>query len=181
MTIPFGMNLIHSPAEPDMEAATVSLYLKRNVRLVEASAFLNLTLPVVRYRVAGIHRDACGANCRSESSDRQGIAIRGGVQVHGAAAGSVPARAGRQRRNQLRAGGVGGAHPDGRGHHGRGRFGRPYRQPARDRAPADDAVACAINCKPSTATTGRFGSGRPAESRRRGPRPRRSRWERPTS
>ncbi len=59
-TIPFGMNLIHSPGEPDMEAATVGLYLKRNVRLIEASAFLNLTLPVVRYRVTGIHRDASG-------------------------------------------------------------------------------------------------------------------------
>jgi trans-AT polyketide synthase, acyltransferase and oxidoreductase domains len=59
-TIPFGMNLIHSPAEPHMEASTVSLYLKRGVRLVEASAFLNLTLPVVRYRVAGIRRDGSG-------------------------------------------------------------------------------------------------------------------------
>jgi PfaD family protein len=57
---PYGMNLIHSPAEPQMEAATVDLYLRRKVRLVEASAFLNLTLPVVRYRVAGIHRDASG-------------------------------------------------------------------------------------------------------------------------
>jgi PfaD family protein len=58
--IPFGMNLIHSPAEPQMESETVSLYLRRKVRLVEASAFLALTLPVVRYRVAGIHRDASG-------------------------------------------------------------------------------------------------------------------------
>jgi trans-AT polyketide synthase/acyltransferase/oxidoreductase domain-containing protein len=59
-TIPFSMNLIHSPAEPDVEAATVALYLRRKVRLVEASAFLNLTLPVVRFRVAGIHRDGSG-------------------------------------------------------------------------------------------------------------------------
>jgi len=59
-TTPFGMNLIHSPAEPHVEAATVDLYLRRRVRLVEASAFLNLTLPVVRYRVAGIYRDGSG-------------------------------------------------------------------------------------------------------------------------
>jgi PfaD family protein len=59
-TTPFGMNLIHSPAEPHLEAATVGLYLKRKVRLVEASAFLTLTLPVVRYRVAGIYRDGSG-------------------------------------------------------------------------------------------------------------------------
>ena len=30
------------------------------MRLVEASAFLNLTLPVVRYRVAGLVRDESG-------------------------------------------------------------------------------------------------------------------------
>jgi PfaD family protein len=59
-SIPYGMNLIHSPGEPDLEAAIVELYLRRNVRLVEASAYLNLTLPVVRYRVAGVRRDASG-------------------------------------------------------------------------------------------------------------------------
>jgi PfaD family protein len=57
---PYGMNLIHSPAEPELEAAVVDLYLRRKVRLVEASAFLDLTLPVVRYRVLGIARDASG-------------------------------------------------------------------------------------------------------------------------
>nr|WP_303652799.1 PfaD family polyunsaturated fatty acid/polyketide biosynthesis protein [Paludisphaera mucosa] len=56
----YGFNLIHSPNEPAIESAVVDLYLRRNVRLVEASAFLNLTLPVVRYRVAGIHRDERG-------------------------------------------------------------------------------------------------------------------------
>ena len=57
---PFGFNLIHSPNEPDLEAAVVELYLRRGVRLIEASAFLGLTLPVVRYRVHGIRRDADG-------------------------------------------------------------------------------------------------------------------------
>lgn len=57
---PFGFNLIHSPNEPDLEAAIVELYLKRQIRLVEASAYLRLTLPVVRYRVHGIHRGADG-------------------------------------------------------------------------------------------------------------------------
>lgn len=58
--IPYGFNLIHSPNEPDLEAAVVDLYLRRGVRLVEASAYLDLTLPVVRYRLKGIHRDASG-------------------------------------------------------------------------------------------------------------------------
>jgi trans-AT polyketide synthase/acyltransferase/oxidoreductase domain-containing protein len=57
---PFGVNLIHSPGEPDHEAATVDLLLRRGVRLVEASAYLDLTLPVVRYRVAGIRRGSDG-------------------------------------------------------------------------------------------------------------------------
>ena len=59
-SIPYGINLIHSPGEPEMEAAVVDLFLRRRVRLIEASAFLNLTLPVVRYRVAGLCRDESG-------------------------------------------------------------------------------------------------------------------------
>jgi PfaD family protein len=58
---PFGFNLIHSPHEPDLEAALAELYIRKNVRLVEASAFLNLTLPLVRYRTHDIHRTADGA------------------------------------------------------------------------------------------------------------------------
>jgi PfaD family protein len=59
-SFPYGFNLIHSPSEPSLERAVVELYLRRGVRLVEASAFLDLTLPVVRYRVHGIHRDSSG-------------------------------------------------------------------------------------------------------------------------
>lgn len=58
--LPFGMNLIHTPNEPEVEAATVDLYINRGVRLVEASAYLDLTLPLVRYRVKGLYRNANG-------------------------------------------------------------------------------------------------------------------------
>lgn len=58
--LPYGFNLIHSPNEQDLEAAIVDLYLERGVSLVEASAYLDLTPSVVRYRVAGIHEDADG-------------------------------------------------------------------------------------------------------------------------
>ncbi|MEJ2656995.1 MAG: PfaD family polyunsaturated fatty acid/polyketide biosynthesis protein [Desulfobacterales bacterium] len=58
--IPFGFNLIHIPNDPELEAAVVRLYLQREIRLVSASAYLNLTLPLVHYRVKGIHRDADG-------------------------------------------------------------------------------------------------------------------------
>jgi PfaD family protein len=57
---PYAINLIHSPGEPALEASIVDLFLRRRVRLVEASAFLNLTLPVVRYRVTGIRREESG-------------------------------------------------------------------------------------------------------------------------
>jgi PfaD family protein len=54
--LPFGSNLIHSPSEPDLEAATVALYIRRQMTRVCASAYLDLTLPVVRYRTHGIRR-----------------------------------------------------------------------------------------------------------------------------
>ncbi len=57
---PFGFNLIHSPHEPDMEAAVVDLYIRRGVRNISAAAYLRLTLPLLRYRLHGIHREAEG-------------------------------------------------------------------------------------------------------------------------
>ena len=55
--LPFGFNLINSPTDPALESATVDLYLKHGIKLVSASAYLDLTLPLVNYRVNGIHRD----------------------------------------------------------------------------------------------------------------------------
>ena len=57
---PFGFNLIHSPFDSAIETAVVDLYLRRNIRLVSASAYLDLTLPLVYYRVKGIDRDSDG-------------------------------------------------------------------------------------------------------------------------
>lgn len=57
---PFAVNLIHSPNEPAHEAAVVDLLIKREVRLIEASAYLGLTLDAVRYRVHGIHQNSAG-------------------------------------------------------------------------------------------------------------------------
>jgi trans-AT polyketide synthase, acyltransferase and oxidoreductase domains len=53
-------NLIYSPNEKGHEDAVVDLYLKYGVTLVETSAYMKLTLPVVRYRVKGIHKDEQG-------------------------------------------------------------------------------------------------------------------------
>jgi PfaD family protein len=57
---PFGFNLIHSPYDMALEAATVDLYLRRGIRRVSAAAFLDLTLPLVHYRLKGIHRNNKG-------------------------------------------------------------------------------------------------------------------------
>jgi trans-AT polyketide synthase/acyltransferase/oxidoreductase domain-containing protein len=58
--IPYGFNLIHIPNDPELEAAVVQLYLQREIRRVSASAYLDLTLPLVYYRIKGIHRDDGG-------------------------------------------------------------------------------------------------------------------------
>lgn len=58
--LPYGFNLIHSPNEPALEAGVVDLYLKRQVHRIGAAAYMALTLPIVRYRVSGIRRNAEG-------------------------------------------------------------------------------------------------------------------------
>jgi trans-AT polyketide synthase/acyltransferase/oxidoreductase domain-containing protein len=50
---PFCINLIHSPNEPAHEMGTAELLIKKGVTLVEASAYLDLTAAIVRYRAAG--------------------------------------------------------------------------------------------------------------------------------
>lgn len=51
---PFACNLIHSPSEPALERAIVDACLRHQVRCVEASAFLDLTPEIVRYRLTGL-------------------------------------------------------------------------------------------------------------------------------
>ena len=50
---PACWNLLHSPAEPGLEDATVDLYLSHGVTRVEASAFMALTPALVRFRLRG--------------------------------------------------------------------------------------------------------------------------------
>ncbi|QUQ72492.1 PfaD family polyunsaturated fatty acid/polyketide biosynthesis protein [Kutzneria sp. CA-103260] len=59
--LPFAVNLIHSPSEAALERDCVDLLLCHRVRCVEASAFLNLTPHLVRYRLAGLRRGADGS------------------------------------------------------------------------------------------------------------------------
>lgn len=57
---PFAVNLIHSPNEPGHEMAVANLLLAKGVRLVEASAYLDLTPAIVKYRISGLKRNADG-------------------------------------------------------------------------------------------------------------------------
>ena len=57
---PYGFNLINSPGDPVWQEAVADLYLKYKVPCVEASAYISLSLPLIKYRVAGIHRDENG-------------------------------------------------------------------------------------------------------------------------
>ncbi|NUT98820.1 MAG: PfaD family polyunsaturated fatty acid/polyketide biosynthesis protein [Saccharothrix sp.] len=54
--LPFAANLIHSPSEEELERRAVDLYLAYGVRCVEASAFMDLSPHIVRYRLAGLRR-----------------------------------------------------------------------------------------------------------------------------
>jgi PfaD family protein len=58
--LPSGTNLIHTPNEPDLERATVELYLGEGVRRISASAFMALTPNVVHYSYRGAYTDSTG-------------------------------------------------------------------------------------------------------------------------
>lgn len=56
----FCLNLIYTPAVKGHEEAVVDLCIKHEVRLIETSAYLKLTLAAVRYRLHCIHRNEQG-------------------------------------------------------------------------------------------------------------------------
>ncbi len=57
---PYGMNLVYHPNNPETEEAIVNLFLKYQVRHVEAAAFLTITPALVRYRAKGLQPDRDG-------------------------------------------------------------------------------------------------------------------------
>ena len=58
---PFGACLIHTPQDPAWEERVTEIYLRRRVRIVEASAFMQLTPQLVRYRLSGAVRRPDGS------------------------------------------------------------------------------------------------------------------------
>ncbi len=55
-TLPFGINLINSPGNSEWERDAVELFLKYDIRLVEASAYIIPTAALVKYRVKGLRQ-----------------------------------------------------------------------------------------------------------------------------
>jgi len=51
---PFGVNLLSVPGQSDAEMKLVDLCIKHQVRVIEASAFMQISLPLVRYHVSGL-------------------------------------------------------------------------------------------------------------------------------
>ncbi len=58
---PYLINLINSPFEPSLEERTVDLFLKNNIKQIEASAYLTITKNLVRYRASGLSRNNDGS------------------------------------------------------------------------------------------------------------------------
>ncbi|HRF98650.1 MAG TPA: hypothetical protein PLZ51_25755, partial [Aggregatilineales bacterium] len=58
---PYAFNLIHSPSEEAMERNAVKMYLDNGIKIVEASAFLDLTPHIVWYRAAGLSQNPDGS------------------------------------------------------------------------------------------------------------------------
>ena len=56
----YGMNLLASPFSPEVEKATVDLFLKHGVPRIEAAAFTQMSPDLVRFRVAGLQRETDG-------------------------------------------------------------------------------------------------------------------------
>ena len=57
----YGMNLLCDLQRPELEEATVELFLRHGVRFVEAAAFVRITPSLVRWRLSGIRRNADGS------------------------------------------------------------------------------------------------------------------------
>jgi PfaD family protein len=57
---PYAFNLLHNPYEPSIERATVELYLRYEIPVVEAAAYIQPSDSLVRYRAAGLSRGLNG-------------------------------------------------------------------------------------------------------------------------
>ena len=50
----WGINLLHSPHEPQLEEDLIDLFCQYDVKIISASAYMRLTPALIRYRIMGI-------------------------------------------------------------------------------------------------------------------------------
>ena len=60
---PCIFNLLHNPFEPEIEQQTVEIYLKNQIHVVEAAAYIQLTPAIVQYRASGLSIDSSKNIC----------------------------------------------------------------------------------------------------------------------
>ncbi len=58
--VSWGMNLIHTPDDPELEIRLAELYIQNNVRRIEASAFMALSPAIVYYAFKGLKKGEDG-------------------------------------------------------------------------------------------------------------------------
>ena len=54
---PYGMNLLHHLANPELELKTIELFLEKGIKNIEASAFMQMTESLVYYHASGLERN----------------------------------------------------------------------------------------------------------------------------
>ncbi len=53
---PYGMNFLHNHNNPEQEEELSDIYLKYNIKNIEAAAFMNITPALARYRISGLEK-----------------------------------------------------------------------------------------------------------------------------
>lgn len=52
----FGVNIVHNPSNPDKEEDIIDLFLREDVTLIEAAAYLSVTPAIVKFHAQGLKR-----------------------------------------------------------------------------------------------------------------------------
>lgn len=66
-SVSYGVSVVHTPRDPQREMDLVNLLLKQEVHIIEVSAYIKITEPLVLYRLSGLSQDRDG---RIESKNR---------------------------------------------------------------------------------------------------------------
>ncbi len=57
---PYGMNLLNNIERPDLEMQLVNLFLSKGVRNIEAAAYMEISAPLVKFRISGLRQTPSG-------------------------------------------------------------------------------------------------------------------------